>query len=217
MATETFEARLPAGRPTVDRPGGPSGRGPFRDGGEGGRPENGFDPAHFGLWLFLGTVTMLFIGFTSAYIVRRTSLDWRSLPLPQLLWWNTAALLLSSATLETARRRGKGLGSSAVRPWLAATGVLAVLFVAGQVQAWNVMAARGFFLSSNPHSSFFYLLSGVHLLHLAGGLGWFVLLLSSLRSAARAGRASGALSLFATYWHFLAMLWVYVLVLVFAF
>jgi cytochrome c oxidase subunit 3 len=227
MATELLEARVPAVRPVADRPGGPTGHGPIDD-GDGGGPSAAFDPARFGLWAFLGTVTMLFIGFTSAYIVRRTAMDWRALPAPALLWWNTAALLLSSASLEAARRRRSSLDLSGLhrgprraggqRRWLAATGLLALLFVAGQFQAWRLLAARGFFLASNPHSSFFYLLSGVHLAHLAGGLVWFALLLFRLRAQRYAGTpGASALSLFATYWHFLGLLWVYVMILIFGF
>src|SRR5713101_538680 len=105
MATELLDARLPARPPLVDRPGSPGGHGPVDHGDGGGDPHAGWDPARFGLWAFLGTVSMLFIGFTSAYIVRRTAVDWRALPAPALLWWNTAALLLSSVTLERARQR----------------------------------------------------------------------------------------------------------------
>ena len=82
MATEILDARAPRPVPVVERPGGPRGRGPVGHGDDGGGPNATFDPAQFGLWAFLGTVSMLFIGFTSAYIVRRTGLDWRPLPLP---------------------------------------------------------------------------------------------------------------------------------------
>jgi cytochrome c oxidase subunit III len=217
MATEILDARGPERVPLAERAGGPAGRGPIRH-GDGGGPGAGFDPAQFGLWAFLGTVTMLFIGFTSAYIVRRTGIDWRPLPLPRLLWWNTAALLLSGATLEFARRRRSALDLRGLRAGLGATALLAALFVAGQFQAWRLLRALGFFLSSNPHSSFFYMLSGVHLFHLGGGLVWFALVLYRLRGA-RYGAAEGGrtLSLFATYWHFLGLLWVYVLVLIFVF
>jgi heme/copper-type cytochrome/quinol oxidase subunit 3 len=85
MAPEILDARGPERLPLVERPGGPAGRGPIREGDGGGGPGAAFDPAQFGLWAFLGTVTMLFIGFTSAYIVRRTGMDWRPLPLPRLL------------------------------------------------------------------------------------------------------------------------------------
>jgi cytochrome c oxidase subunit 3 len=218
MATEILEARVPAGVPLAPRAGGPAGAGPLdRDGGDGGW-NAGFDPARFGLMAFLGTVSMLFIGFTSAYIVRRTALDWRAIPAPRLLWWNTAALLLSSVSVEAARRRRQGLDRSGLLRWLAVTALLASLFVAGQIEAWRRLAALGFFLSSNPHSSFFYLLSGVHLLHLGGGLVWFALVLFRLRGTRYASPAGGSsLALFATYWHFLGLLWLYVVLLIFAF
>src|SRR5215510_3676826 len=88
-----------------------------RAGGPGGfvdspRPGDGdgagglaFDPARFGLWAFLGTISMLFAGFTSAYVVRRAAADFRPLAAPGLLWWNSLLLLASSATLELARHR----------------------------------------------------------------------------------------------------------------
>ena len=218
MATELLDARAPGLVPIAERPVGPPGHGPRGRGDDGGGPNATFDPGQFGLWAFLGTVSMLFIGFTSAYIVRRTGIDWRPLPLPRLLWWNTAALLLSSVALEVARRRRAALDLSGLRLWLGATALLASLFVAGQFQAWRLLRALGFFLSSNPHSSFFYMLSGVHLFHLGGGLVWFALVLYRLRGP-RYAAAGGArtLSLFATYWHFLGLLWGYVLVLIFVF
>jgi cytochrome c oxidase subunit III len=217
MATEILEARVPA-RPPVAGIGGPAGVLPVDHGDGGGEPRWGFDPGQFGLWAFLGTVTMMFIGFTSAYIVRRTGLDWRPLPTPSLLLWNTAALLLSSATLERARRRRAALDLPGLRRWLGATALLALVFAGGQFAAWRLLSARGFFLSSNPHSSFFYLLSGVHLAHLAGGLVWFALVLFRLRGHRYAAKeGASALSLFATYWHFLGLLWVYVFVLIFVF
>ncbi|HEY8149315.1 MAG TPA: cytochrome c oxidase subunit 3 [Vicinamibacteria bacterium] len=218
MATEILDARAPDRVPLVERAGGPGGQPPLGHGDDGGGPGASFDPAQFGVWAFLGTVTMLFIGFTSAYIVRRTGIDWRPLPLPRLLWWNTAALLMSSAALEVARRRRAALDRSGLRAWLGATALLAAVFVAGQFQAWRLLRALGFFLSSNPHSSFFYMLSGVHLFHLGGGLVWFALVLYRLRGPRYAAAGGGrTLSLFATYWHFLGLLWVYVLVLIFVF
>src|SRR6266536_4735265 len=217
MATELLEARLPRLRPALEGPGGPTDHGPVRHGdGDGG--SSAFDPGRFGLWAFLGTLTMLFIGFTSAYIVRRTAVDWRPLPAPRLLWWNTAALLLSSGVLQRARRHQSTLDLSGLKKALAVTALLALAFAGGQLQAWRLLAARGFFLATNPHGSFFYLLSGVHLAHLTGGLVWFLLVLFRLRASGYATPAgTRTLSLFATYWHFLGLLWVYVVVLIFAF
>jgi cytochrome c oxidase subunit 3 len=203
MSTEVL--RKPP-RPARDR-GGPGGGGPGGEGDHGGGgPEVFYDPARFGLWLFLGTLTMMFIGFTSAYMVRRLAPDWTQLRPPGLLWVNTAALLLSSGTLEAARRRLRG--------WNVATGGLGALFVAGQLAAWRVLASRGYFVSSNPHNSFFYLLSGVHGLHLVVGLIWFAVVLGKARRLAYTPGEDG-LGMFAIYWHFLTGLWVYLLLLLF--
>jgi cytochrome c oxidase subunit 3 len=218
MATELFDARAPLSPPAVERPAAPPGGVAIDDGDGGGGAPTGWDPARFGLWAFLGTVSMLFIGFTSAYIVRRTAIDWRALPAPRLLWWNTAALLLSSVALERARERWRAQDGRGVASWLTATGVLALLFVAGQFRAWRVLGALGYFLASNPHSSFFYLLSGVHVVHVGGGLLWFLSVLWALRAhGALSAKAGRSLSLLATYWHFLGALWLYVAFLIFYF
>jgi cytochrome c oxidase subunit III len=218
MATELFDARAPLGPRPVERPAVPPAGVALDHGDGGGEPHAGWDPGRFGLWAFLGTVSMLFIGFTSAYIVRRTGVDWRALPAPGLLWWNTAALLLSSVTLERARARWRGGDGRGVASWLTATGALALLFVAGQFRAWRLLGALGYFLASNPHSSFFYLLSGVHVVHVAGGLVWFLGVLWALRAhGALSARAGRSLSLLATYWHFLGALWLYVALLIFYF
>ncbi len=172
------------------------------------------DPKQLGLLAFMGTVSMLFIGFTSAYILRRASPDWRPLAPPSLLFVNTAILLASSVTVEGARRRLRGWELRGVRRYVAATGVLGLLFVVGQVGAWRQLAARGVFLASNPHSSFFYMLTGMHGLHLVGALVWFALVFAKVR---RTGYAPGedGLGLFATFWHFLGALWLYLLFLLF--
>ena len=213
MSTEVLRK---SSRPGLDR-GGADGDSPGGD-GDNGRGGAGvfYDPHRFGLWLFLGTLTMMFIGFTSAYMVRRTSPDWAPLRAPGLLWVNTAMLLLSSGTLEAARRRLHGWNVAGVGPWLMATGALGALFVTGQLAAWGLLAARGYFVSSNPHNSFFYMLSGVHGVHLIVGLVWFAVVLTKARRLAYTPGEDG-LGMFATYWHFLTGLWVYLLLLLFVF
>jgi cytochrome c oxidase subunit 3 len=193
----------------VNRCGAPEGR----HGGDSA--DLARDPTRFGIWAFMGTVSMLFIGFTSAYIFRRASADWRPLSPPPLLWLNTLALLASSAALEVARRRLRGFWLDSFRAWVGATGLLGALFVLGQLAAWGQLAGQGVFLASNPHSSFFYLLTGAHIVHLLGGLVWFAVVLSRVRRMAYTPGEDG-LGTFATYWHFLAGLWVYLLFLLFA-
>jgi cytochrome c oxidase subunit III len=212
-------ARVLDQRPVAPR--GEGGHVPPHEGAGGGDgpPGNGggilADPARLGLWLFLGTVTMLFVGFTSAYIARRASADWRPLALPVLLWVNTALLLASSVTVEAARRRLRRWEPGVVT-WLAVTGTLGALFVAGQVAAWRSLTARGVLLSSNPHNSFFYLLTGLHVVHLLGALVWLLVVLWKARRLAYTPGQDG-LGLFATFWHFLGGLWVYLFLLLFVF
>jgi cytochrome c oxidase subunit 3 len=172
------------------------------------------DPDRFGLLAFLGTLSMMFIGLTSAYLVRQTASDWRPLPAPAILWWNTGALLLSSAALEAARRGLRRLDLLTARRSMAAAGLLGLGFALGQVQAWRVLTGQGLTLASNPHSSFFYVLTGLHVVHVSGGLLWWTVAFRRLRRLALAPEA-GALRLFATYWHFLAGLWLYLLYVLF--
>jgi cytochrome c oxidase subunit 3 len=210
MTTPTLER--PGTRPGDGGPGLP-GRPDGDRGGDGSRDAAG-DPRRFGLWLFLGTLSMLFIGFTSAYVVRRAAADWAPLRAPAVLWANGAVLLASTVTLEVARRRLRGWDLVGSQGWLAATGVLGALFLGGQLLAWRALARAGVFLASNPHSSFFYVLSGLHGLHLVGGLIWFAVALWKVRRMAYTP-GEDALALFATYWHFLTALWVYLFVLLF--
>jgi cytochrome c oxidase subunit 3 len=207
--TDILEQRVPA-----IAGGGPLGP---RGGGEGdgyGASPSRREITRFGIWLLLGTVSMMFVGFTSAYMVRRAAADWRALPLPPVLAWNTLALLASSVCLQLARRALKSWDMPGAQRFFSATGLLGGLFAAGQVLGWRQLAAQGVFLHSNPHSSFFFLLSGVHLAHLAGGLIWFGAAWSRLRRMAYAPGEDG-LGLFAIYWHFLGALWAYLLLLLY--
>ncbi len=181
----------------------------------GGRGPVAFDPTRFGLLAFLGTVSMLFIGFTSALMLRRTSGDWQALQAPALLWANTLALGLSSLALELGRRRLRHGNLAGARLLVNATALLGLLFVAGQFLAWRSLAAQGIYLASHPSSSFFYLLTGVHLVHLAGGLVWLAAMAVKVWRLV-APPHGDALALVALYWHFLGALWIYLLLVLLA-
>lgn len=206
QALDRLETRLPGGTPP--------GKSPVVH-ERGDVPGSFFgDTRRLGLLVFMGTVTMLFIGFTSAYILRRASADWAPLAAPPLLWVNTAALVASSVLLELARRALRGFNLESTRRFFAAGGILGAAFVAGQFGAWKQLAAQGVFLSSNPHSAFFYVLTGLHALHVFGGLAWYVALQVALVRA-KLVRGGDGLGLFALYWHFLGALWLYLLGLLF--
>jgi len=145
---------------------------------------------------FLATVVMLFAGFTSAYLIRRTGSDWSRLELPPLAYGNTLVLLAASVTIELARRTRE-------RRWMVLTFALGLLFLGGQVALWRALSGDGAFVTARPQGAFLFLLSLVHGLHLVGGLGALAWLLAR-RSVPR---------LAAVYWHFLGLVWLYVLVL----
>ena len=189
--------------------------GGFGGGGGDGGGEGSFETARVGLWVLMGSLTMLFAAFTSAYLVRRTASDWSPIQVPSILWLNTMVLLASSATMELARSSFRQWRPLAFRKWLLATFVLGALFLAGQVLAWRELAAQGVYLDSNPHSSFFYVLTGVHGVHLlAGIIALFYALSQSLHYRLTPGE-SHAPSLCATYWHFVDGLWIYVFAVLF--
>jgi len=215
------------------------------DGGDSDRPDSGqpdyatrLRRARIGLLVALTPVLMLFVGFTSAYIVRqglpsfdpRTNTmvrDWIPVKLPILLLFNTCILLLSTFCIEFARRRAKTeavpespppIPAASDRdeekiPWLAVTLVLGLCFLFGQGLAWRQLAARGFYVSTTPSSSFVYLLTGAHAVHLAGGI--FALFVAGLAALfhSSAIRRSIVVDVTAWYWHFMTALWVYILCL----
>lgn len=187
-------------------------------GGDHGRESAALlNTAEVGLWALLATLSMLFAGFTSAYLVRQAGPDWAPINAPPILWFNTALLLSSSVTLEAARTRMRRRRREALKRWLLVTALLGLSFLFGQFLAWRQLAAQGVFLSTNPHSSFFYMLTGIHAVHLLGGI--FALLYALNASAdGRPGWAPAqptAINLCATYWHFVDGLWVYLFFLIF--
>jgi cytochrome c oxidase subunit III len=174
-------------------------------------------PASTGIWVVVYAITMTFAALTSALIVRKgSSLDWQSFTLPSILYLNTALLLGSSVTLEVARRRVAAfmggiaiLGESPAR-WLYITLVFGLLFVTGQYVAWSRLQSEGLYLATNPSSSFFYLLTAAHVLHVLGGLIGLLYVIGKLRTSELRRSTLDAAS---RYWHFVGILWVYLLLL----
>jgi cytochrome c oxidase subunit 3 len=163
--------------------------------------------AQLTLLALLATVGMLFAGFASAYLVRREGMDWAREQLPGILVFNTFVLLASSAALEAARaahRRGR---SRNVRQWIAAGAFLGLAFLGGQLVAWRQLAEQGVYLPSSAYSSFFFMLTAVHAVHLAGGvlaLGYLVWRVSPNRQNRLAqGLFDGSV----VYWHFVDGVW----------
>jgi cytochrome c oxidase subunit 3 len=199
---------------------GPNGGGPRKNGG--GSEDERFSGSSYriGMWVALAAVAMMFTALTSAYIVRAgTSNDWQPISMPRMLWFSTGLIFLSSITFEIARRSLKRGSTGLYKRWLLLTVVLGLGFLATQFLAWRELVAQGIYLSSNPHSSFFYLLTGAHGVHLLGGiLALDYLLLRSLRKPNEnhgIARRQAAADAVALYWHFMDGLWVYLFLLLF--
>ena len=126
--------------------------------------------AKIGLGVFLAVVGCLFALFTSAYFMRMALSDWQPLPVPRLLWLNTGVLVLSSIALQCASVAARKGQMDTVRLGLATAGLTALAFLVGQLMAWRELTADGYFLTANPANSFFYLITGMHGLHIVGGL-----------------------------------------------
>jgi cytochrome c oxidase subunit 3 len=211
--------------PKIEEPrssGGNSGNGGFRslvpsDGNLRAVQDYAPPPSKTGIWVALAAISMTFAAFTSALIVRQgAAMDWHHLTLPRILYFNTLVLLASSLTLEMSRRRVAvfmgGTRNFDLNParWLYVTALLGVVFVAGQYLAWLQLRSEGLYLATNPNSSFFYLLTAVHALHVLGGL---VGLTYVIRKLHRVVLRRSTLDTFSYYWHFMGILWVYLLLL----
>jgi len=206
--------------PAKPQVGGGSGGGGLHEGDFGGYG-GGLPPGtsrrvyRTGMWLALLAISMVFVGFTSAYIVRSgLSDDWRPIEFPSLLWWNALVLFLSSLTMERTRQALNTGRRVECNRWLAVTTTLGVAFLAGQVLVWRQLVSHGVYLTTNPSSSFFYLLTATHGLHLLGGLAALFYIAWEAWHY-RLGPAKRTLvEVTAIYWHFMDGLWIYILLLV---
>jgi cytochrome c oxidase subunit III len=174
-------------------------------------------PSSTAIWVVLFAISMMFAAFTSALVVRKgSSLDWRTFTLPPVLFLNSLTLIASSITLEVSRRRIAAfmgnMQNRAENParWLYVTLSLGMLFVAGQYVAWSQLRAEGLYLATNPSSSFFYVLTVTHALHVLGGLGGLVYV---IRKLGKSSLRRSTLDATARYWHFMDLLWLYLLLL----
>jgi cytochrome c oxidase subunit III len=169
-----------------------------------------------GVWVGLAAITMTFAAFTSAMVVRQGSAsDWRHFPFPTILYFSTLALIASSITLQIARHRFARVDRAATATYpavsaLYGTLVLGLAFVAGQYMAWHQLRSEGVYLSSAPSSSFFYVFTVLHALHVIGGLLGILYVISKLH---RGVLRRNTLDTASRYWHFMAVLWLYLLLL----
>lgn len=225
--------------------GGGPGKIPYRrgygggDDGDRGRPDDFYSSKgrlrrfRIGMAAGIASVGILFAGLTVVYVWRQNGVrwnsqlhigvsDWHPLTLPyRLLFVNTAVLVLSSVTLELAKRgllRKEEFVSLGIRPpklhtdlpWLGLTVLLGFGFLSGQLLVWNYFRQQGIYIASYPSSSFFYLLTGLHALHLLGGLIALVYTLVGSWMRMKLDSQRIAVDVTGWYWHFMAVLWIYI-------
>ena len=173
-----------------------------------------------GMWVALASILMMFTALSSAYIVRAASAnDWVPLAMPRVLLLSTALILVSSGTLEVARRKLRDSVNNVYRRWLLLTFALGIGFLVSQLLAWRQLVRQGVYVASHPHSSFFYLLTAAHGVHLLGGLAALGYL--SLRTRASqqdefaVAKSQAGTDAVTLYWHFMDFLWLYLFVLLF--
>jgi cytochrome c oxidase subunit 3 len=161
------------------------------------------------------SILMLFSTLTAVLESRWAhSLDWVAVPLPRVLYFNTGLLLVSSGTIEFARRAVRRANEAHTALWLGITLLLGLGFLGGQLIAWEDLVSRGLYLASNPGSMFIYVITGTHGLHLLGGVTILAIVVLCLRRWSPAARATGV-GVAAAYWHFMDALWLYLLTLLF--
>lgn len=187
-------------------------------GADGLREPGSYRPAAatVGVYVYFGVATVIFTLIMAAYVVRMgmpavmdhgAGEDWQPMPEPPLLWINTAVLALSSLAWEMARRAAARGDTRRMRPSAMAGNFLGLVFLAGQLLLWWHYQAAGYYLAANPANAFFYLLTAVHGLHLAGGIAAGARTLGQVAMGDDMPRAARNVRLCAVYWHYLLLIW----------
>ncbi len=169
-------------------------------------------PHKFAMWMAIGSMIMLFAGFTSAYLVHMSKGNWVYFNVPKAFWYSTAVILLSSFALTRARAAIQNRELKKYRNWLTLTTVLGLGFIALQYAGFNELAAENIRVSGKPSESLFYIIPLVHGLHVLGGI--VALIILTLRSYFKKGSyfSSVPVEVVGTYWHFVDFIWVYLFI-----
>ena len=169
-------------------------------------------PKKFALWLFMITSVMLFAALTSAYIVRQGEGNWMIFEFPVELWYSTAILVLSSVSMHWAYLKAKEDELEMLKTGIIITTILGLGFLGLQFYIWSVLVDHEVFFVGNPSGSFLYVLTGIHGLHLIGGIIYLLILLKASIKYEVHSKNLTRLEMCMTYWHFLDGLWVYLFI-----
>jgi cytochrome c oxidase subunit 3 len=174
--------------------------------------KNRIHPHKFTLWVAIGSILMMFAGLTSAYIVKRNQANWTSFEIPVLFWVSTAVIIVSSLTIMAATKAFKERAITKYRALMMLTMFLGVLFIALQAIGFKQLWDIGLTLQKNVAYSFLYVIVGLHALHVIGGV--IALIVMSAKAFSNKTRiySSVPLEVMSTYWHFVDILWIYLLI-----
>jgi cytochrome c oxidase subunit III len=171
------------------------------------------NPVKFMLWLFLVTVTMMFAGFTSAMVVRKGDGNWEYFDVPTMFTISTIVIALSSISMQWAYFAAKRNEVKQNRMALWITVSLGIIFIITQVLGYGKLIENNVFLTGNPSGSFFYIISGVHALHIIGGIIFLLFTLLSSYQYKVHSKNLLRINLCTTYWHFIGGLWIYLFII----
>jgi cytochrome c oxidase subunit 3 len=170
------------------------------------------NPKKFGMWLFLGSVMMLFMSITSAYIVRQAEGNWLYFELPSLFYITSVIIVLSSATMQWAYFAIKKDNASTAKMMIVITSILGVSFLVGQFLGWKQLVANSIYLVGNPSGSFLYIITGLHGLHIVSAVIFLLIMLTSILKGKVHSGSMTKMEMCTTYWHFLGGLWLYLFI-----
>lgn len=169
-------------------------------------------PHKFTLWVAIASILMMFAGLTSAYIVKRNQANWFTFELPKVLWYSTAVIITSSITMWMAERKFKQRDMREYKMLITATFLLGLLFVALQTLGFLALAKGGLPLQKNVSVSFLYVIVGLHALHVLGGVVALMVIFIKAFSRKLRTYSPVPVEVMSTYWHFVDLLWIYLLV-----
>lgn len=172
-------------------------------------------PHKFTLWLGMGGIVMMFAGLTSAYVVKKNQSNWLEFDLPQIFWYSTAVILLSSVTIHLAAKAFKAREMGRYRTLVTVTVVLGLVFLAMQVQGFLDLESRNIALTgakSNSAASFLFVITGLHMVHILGGVIALLIIFIRAYSIKVKNYNSLPIDLAVTYWHFVDVLWIYLFI-----
>ena len=169
-------------------------------------------PHKFALWVGMASITMMFAGLTSAYMVREAQGNWVIFKLPFIFWPSTIVIIISSVTVFLGQKAYKKRNMAKYKSYITTTVLLGIAFGIMQYIGFKQLYGSNIKLTGNPSESFLFIITGMHLLHLAGGIiALLFVFFGAYRTKVKNYNSTG-LDIVASYWHFVDVLWIYLFV-----